>query len=179
MGVIVAAQIDDLDDEIRDLRFRRIERDQDRIDDLVSIASVLLGHIDAGTLPPPTGSALDLVRAHTARADTTLGPLDLTELESDIARLSQLRGALGDLKDQADEMAARITLAMGEHTSARAGRWRVTYSQPENRLDEASFLVAHPEHSKRAVDRKSAPKKLLDKFTARTGPRKLTMEEAS
>jgi predicted phage-related endonuclease len=162
--LLAIARIDDGDDTLMSLRLIWIERDEALIFELTTLAGELLAHVDAGTMPEPTASAIDAVRIVNAESDGSTA--DLSVMADDIARWVEAEQDLATLTEWVDTTKARVRHAMGMATTGRAGNgWQVTISKPSKILTaeaEAEILSSHPELGVMVLDKNRAKLEVPD-----------------
>jgi predicted phage-related endonuclease len=178
-ALVATAEVDDLDDSLIGLDLRWIDRDDDRIGDLVTIADRLLEHIDSGTLPEPDAEALDIVRDVNRHADPDADLVVMDDLEQLVARREEIRQAVKAADDEAGTIEAMILHRLGSATVGRAGRWRVKLSAPAMVLTadaEADLLAERPDLGRIVLDRNKAKADgAYGRFVQPVGARRLTI----
>lgn len=181
-ALLAEAVIDDEANECRGVTLEWHDADPDLQAQLVDLAETIYQHVQTGTLPDPdTPSALDSVKQVTAMSDPDAEPVDLTDLEADVARFHEIKAALKAVEDERKVLEARIRNTLGDATKGQLDGWKVGLSNPANKLTPdaaAELLAAHPEYGKTVVDAdrvKADDKALYDSFTRPVGARRLTI----
>ena len=182
-ALLAEATIDDDVNECRNVRLEWVDADPDLQAQLVEVAEVIYGHVQAGTLPEPDSpSALDSVKAVHSSADTDADAVDLTDLEAVVARFADIKAAVKAVEDERDLAEAQIREALGEATKGQVNGFRVSLSAPWKVLTreaEAELLAAHPEFATTVLDKarvKADAEDLYDAFRKPVGARTLTVK---
>jgi len=183
MGMVAHAVIDDTDDSIVSLRFTEVVADRMHQELLEELATEMLHHVQAGTLPDPDdGSALEVVKSVWADVDDTADVADLSDLADELERLNDLGAAIKHAQAEKDAIEAVVRHRIGAGTSGTAPHFKVTVSRPAMVLPaavERQLAEQHPEYTKRVLDRdlikKDAPE-LYDASRQATGARRLTIK---
>lgn len=129
---------------IDDFRIYRVERDQQIITNLKAAAvDFWNNHIIAGVAPEPT-TVGDIERLFPWDAGTIIQAND--QIRDAYLELKDLKKRIKLLEDDADEVAKRIKLFMGEHQVLKFGAdqllsWK---SQKSRRFDSKAFEAKHP-----------------------------------
>lgn len=185
--LIARAVIDDDTDELLDLNFRWVDRDDRLIADLVDLANELWGHVQARTLPDPdTPTALDIVKTVTATVDEEQAGevVDLSDLYSDAVRFEELKTLVPQLTSEKEQLDALLRSRLGGATKGTAPGFDITLSKPRRVLTdegEAAVLAARPDLGKTVLDRdraKSEAKTLYEGAREAIGARVLTIKPA-
>ena len=181
-ALLAEATIDDDANECRGVRLEWVEADEYLQSQLVELAENIYRHVQDGTLPDPdTPSALDSVKQVTAHADPDAEPVDLTDIEADLARFDEIKAAVKAVTDEQKVLEARIRNTLGEATRGELDGYRVSLSKPASKLTDdaaAELLEAHPEYAVQALDRarvRAEDKALYDAFCKPVGARRLTV----
>ena len=188
VALLAEAVIEDTPDPedsvLASLYLSEVQADPVRQEHLLGVAQRLWLHIEAGTLPDPDeASALDIVKRVWSDADPEAPEVDLTDLDHDIARLVQIKAAQKLVKDEHDQIEARIRNTVGEAKGGESERFRVSVSNPANVLTaeaEARLCKQYPELTVVTLDRtafKSAHQDIYKASTSPVGSRRVTIKE--
>jgi predicted phage-related endonuclease len=144
-AVIVGGETDDPGVKLgacEAIRVRHVEADPTHQAVLVDAAERIWQHLQDGTTPPPvTGDDLDAVKVLTAAHTPGAEPVDLADLEADIARFDALKAAEKELKAERDLIEARLRHAVADRTVGVAAGWKVTVAKPRRVLTDAGRAI--------------------------------------
>ncbi len=190
--MLVVAVVD-YDDQVVDVSFRWIERDDDLIDQLIAQADILWAdYVKRGRLPDPDDpSALDSVKQVNAEADADANEtVDLDDLAADIDRYQTITTSLKAWKAEQAQLAARIRHRMGAATEAKTTdkRWRVRIGQPIRKWTDMALLNCeaffspdeHPDLYRTVLDLELIDAEfpeLGERFKEPTDDRRLTVKD--
>jgi predicted phage-related endonuclease len=181
--MVAHAVIDDTDDSIVSLRFTEVHADRMHQELLEELATEMLAHVRAGSLPDPDdGSALEVVKSVWADVDDTVDTANLDDLSDELQRLADLSAAIKHAQAEKDAIEAVVRHRIGAGTTGTAPHFKVTVSRPAMVLPaavERQLAEDHPEYTKRVLDRdlikKDAPE-LYEASRQATGARRLTVK---
>ena len=183
-ALIAVATIDDDESgegEFCNVLVRWVERDPVIEAEMIEAAENAWGWITKGELPPPeTASALELVKKLNATVRKDADAKDLTEVEADVIRLSEIKAAIKTVEDEAKALEARIRHFVGDASKGTTpAGWKVSVSAPRKALDETEALKAFPLLTKTVLDKDAVleahGKTALDPFKFPVGARSLTI----
>lgn len=180
-GLIAEATIDDTTDTCRGLSFELVEADPYRQAELVEVAEMLWSHYQAGTLPEPTSSSLDTVKALTGAGDLE-GSADLEPLEFELERLQELRAAVKELETERDRVEGIVRAAVGDFTEGLSTNYRVRVSPPARKVPAdtlAELALEFPELCRPVLDLdrlKAERPELYEASRKPAGGRRLTIK---
>jgi hypothetical protein len=183
MVLLAVARINDADDTLDGLRLKRIERNDELIDELVTLADRLLVHLYEGTLPEPEPTSLDAVKAINAAADDTPS-VDLSDMADDVARWSEAKEDMKTLDEWLKGVEVRIRHAMAGATVGSTGTHTVKVGKPARILTdtaESLLLAEHPELGIITLDKDAAKAQypeLVDSLRTPIGARRLTITKS-
>jgi len=153
-GLIAEAVIDDLTDTCRGVWLELVEADPYRQAELEELAEQLWSMVQAGTLPAPSSSSLETVKAVHGPGDLD-DVLDLEAITDDVFELHRMREAIAVAEAEADRLEATVRDAIGRHLEGRAPGVTVKLSAGTRKIpkDTTEELVAeYPDCTKRVLD---------------------------
>lgn len=180
VGIVAEVAIDDDSDTFRSLTVHEVEADEFRQAELVSIGEQMLAHIEAGTLPEPSASALDAVKA--VHREAREGEALIHDLSDEVARLDKLKQAVRDAEAESKALEAVIRDRIADATTGRCDGYTVSISQPGQVLTaeaERALCEQFPEFASPKLNRtkfKTEHKDIYQACTEPLGPRRLTIK---